>query len=161
MPLWLLSPPNTNDVPESSPLLRPGLPAAPLPGLDVLAPPRLAMAMLATTMMIAATTTTATVELVMARPYRRGASTASPPPRDVLAHGEGESVGQAASRSELHSAQPVNAIDSEDGAQVVIITRHARPGTVKRAPATHVRAFVPKSTPASEIAARAHDNGWI
>lgn len=38
------------------------------------------------------------------------------------------------------------------GAQVVIVTRHARPGTLKRALAAQVRGFVPKSTPASEIA---------
>ncbi len=38
------------------------------------------------------------------------------------------------------------------GAQVIIVTRHARPGTLKRALAAHVRGFVPKSTPASELA---------
>ncbi|WEO76450.1 response regulator transcription factor [Cryobacterium sp. SO2] len=36
--------------------------------------------------------------------------------------------------------------------QVIIVTRHARPGTLKRALATRVRGFVPKSTPASELA---------
>ncbi|MET0954723.1 MAG: response regulator, partial [Cryobacterium sp.] len=33
--------------------------------------------------------------------------------------------------------------------QVIIVTRHARPGTLKRALAARVRGFVPKSTPAS------------
>ncbi|MFI9639249.1 response regulator [Micromonospora sp. NPDC051925] len=36
--------------------------------------------------------------------------------------------------------------------QVVIVTRHARPGTLKRALAARVHGFVPKSTPASELA---------
>lgn len=36
--------------------------------------------------------------------------------------------------------------------QVVIVTRHARPGTLKRALSAQVRGFVPKSTPASELA---------
>jgi two-component system response regulator DesR len=36
--------------------------------------------------------------------------------------------------------------------QAVIVTRHARPGTLKRALASGVRGFVPKSTPASELA---------
>lgn len=34
----------------------------------------------------------------------------------------------------------------------VIVTRHARPGTLRRALAAKVRGFVPKSTPASELA---------
>jgi len=36
--------------------------------------------------------------------------------------------------------------------QVIIVTRHARPGTLKRALAARVRGFVPKSTPASALA---------
>lgn len=36
---------------------------------------------------------------------------------------------------------------------VVIVTRHARPGTLKRALAAGARGFVPKSTPAAELAA--------
>lgn len=36
--------------------------------------------------------------------------------------------------------------------QVVIVTRHARPGTLRRALTARVRGFVPKSTPASELA---------
>ncbi|MFY1583925.1 response regulator [Micromonospora sp. WMMD734] len=36
--------------------------------------------------------------------------------------------------------------------QVVIVTRHARPGTLKRALNAGVHGFVPKSTPASELA---------
>lgn len=36
--------------------------------------------------------------------------------------------------------------------QAMIVTRHARPGTLKRALAAQVRGFVPKSTPASELA---------
>ncbi|MBO4164477.1 response regulator transcription factor [Micromonospora antibiotica] len=36
--------------------------------------------------------------------------------------------------------------------QVVIVTRHARPGTLKRALSAGVHGFVPKSTPASELA---------
>ncbi|MBF4635891.1 response regulator transcription factor [Agreia pratensis] len=39
------------------------------------------------------------------------------------------------------------------GSPVIIVTRHARPGTLKRALAAGVRGFVPKSTPASELAA--------
>ncbi|MBO1740637.1 response regulator transcription factor [Leifsonia sp. TF02-11] len=39
-----------------------------------------------------------------------------------------------------------------EGTRVVIVTRHARPGALKRALAAHVRGFVPKSTPASELA---------
>lgn len=35
---------------------------------------------------------------------------------------------------------------------VVIVTRHARPGTLKRALAAGARGFVPKSTPAAELA---------
>lgn len=35
---------------------------------------------------------------------------------------------------------------------VIIVTRHARPGALKRALAAQVRGFVPKSTPASELA---------
>jgi len=37
--------------------------------------------------------------------------------------------------------------------QAVIVTRHARPGTLKRALAAGARGFVPKSTPAAELAA--------
>lgn len=36
--------------------------------------------------------------------------------------------------------------------RVVIVTRHARPGVLRRALATRVSGFVPKSTPASELA---------
>ncbi|WP_433228266.1 response regulator [Micromonospora sp. CA-248260] len=36
--------------------------------------------------------------------------------------------------------------------QAVIVTRHARPGTLKRALSAGVHGFVPKSTPASELA---------
>ncbi len=36
--------------------------------------------------------------------------------------------------------------------KVVIVTRHARPGVLRRALATRVSGFVPKSTPASELA---------
>ena len=38
------------------------------------------------------------------------------------------------------------------GPPAIIVTRHARPGTLKRALAAQVRGFVPKSTPASELA---------
>lgn len=34
----------------------------------------------------------------------------------------------------------------------IIVTRHARPGTLKRALTAHVSGFVPKSTPASKLA---------
>ncbi|PPF43370.1 DNA-binding response regulator [Pseudoclavibacter sp. AY1F1] len=44
---------------------------------------------------------------------------------------------------ELHAAR---------ACQTIIVTRHARPGTLKRALTAHVRGFVPKSTPASELA---------
>jgi two-component system response regulator DesR len=36
--------------------------------------------------------------------------------------------------------------------RVIIVTRHARPGVLRRALATRVSGFVPKSTPASELA---------
>lgn len=36
--------------------------------------------------------------------------------------------------------------------KVVIVTRHARPGVLRRALATRVSGFVPKSTPAEELA---------
>lgn len=36
--------------------------------------------------------------------------------------------------------------------RAVIVTRHARPGTLKRALSAGVRGFVPKSTPAAELA---------
>lgn len=36
--------------------------------------------------------------------------------------------------------------------QTIIVTRHARPGTLKRALAAQVSGFVPKSTPASQLA---------
>lgn len=39
-----------------------------------------------------------------------------------------------------------------DTAPVVIVTRHARPGTLKRALAAGVSGFVPKSTPAAQLA---------
>lgn len=39
-----------------------------------------------------------------------------------------------------------------DATHVIIVTRHARPGTLKRALAAQVRGFVPTSTPASELA---------
>lgn len=37
-------------------------------------------------------------------------------------------------------------------ARAIIVTRHARPGALRRALAAGVRGFVPKSTPASELA---------
>ncbi|GAA4060530.1 response regulator transcription factor [Nonomuraea soli] len=37
-------------------------------------------------------------------------------------------------------------------APVVLVTRHARPGVLRRALSTGVRAFVPKTTPASRLA---------
>ncbi len=38
------------------------------------------------------------------------------------------------------------------GARAIIVTRHARPGVLRRALAAHVAGFVPKSTPAGELA---------
>ncbi|OZB83352.1 response regulator transcription factor, partial [Microbacterium sp. 13-71-7] len=52
---------------------------------------------------------------------------------------------------QLDGIEAARSVRSE-GAQVVIVTRHARPGTLKRALAARVRGFVPKSTPASELA---------
>jgi two-component system response regulator DesR len=37
-------------------------------------------------------------------------------------------------------------------ARTILVTRHARPGTLKRALSAGVRGFVPKSTPAAELA---------
>ncbi|GAA3050362.1 response regulator transcription factor [Actinokineospora globicatena] len=43
------------------------------------------------------------------------------------------------------------------GTAVVIVTRHARPGVLRRALAAGVRGFVPKTTPASRLAAILRD----
>ncbi|GLZ40268.1 response regulator transcription factor [Actinokineospora sp. NBRC 105648] len=43
------------------------------------------------------------------------------------------------------------------GTPVVLVTRHARPGVLKRALAAGVRGFVPKTTPASRLASILRD----
>ncbi|MGH3392345.1 MAG: response regulator transcription factor [Actinomadura sp.] len=49
----------------------------------------------------------------------------------------------------LRAAQEIRA---ELATQIVIVTRHARPGVLRRALAAGVRGFVPKTTPASRLA---------
>ncbi|MGA1836445.1 response regulator transcription factor [Herbiconiux sp. 11R-BC] len=53
---------------------------------------------------------------------------------------------------ELDGIEAAEELRSCATTQVVIVTRHARPGTLKRALAAQVRGFVPKSTPAAELA---------
>lgn len=48
----------------------------------------------------------------------------------------------------LHAAETIRA---ELSAQVVLVTRHARPGVLRRALAAGVSGFVPKTTPASQL----------
>ncbi|RFA12629.1 DNA-binding response regulator [Subtercola boreus] len=43
-------------------------------------------------------------------------------------------------------------LGSTTACRTIIVTRHARPGTLKRALAAQVSGFVPKSTPASKLA---------
>lgn len=52
----------------------------------------------------------------------------------------------------LDGTEAAERLRGRDSAPVVIVTRHARPGTLKRALAAGIRGFVPKSTAASELA---------
>lgn len=52
----------------------------------------------------------------------------------------------------LDGLEAASRIISTVATKVVIVTRHARPGVLRRALATRVSGFVPKSTPASELA---------
>jgi two-component system response regulator DesR len=49
----------------------------------------------------------------------------------------------------LRAAQEIR---SELATQIVLVTRHARPGVLRRALAAGVRGFVPKTTPATRLA---------
>ncbi|MBB5800699.1 two-component system response regulator DesR [Saccharothrix ecbatanensis] len=49
------------------------------------------------------------------------------------------------------------AVRGLDGVAVVIVTRHARPGVLRRALSAGVRGFVPKTTPASQLASILRD----
>ena len=53
---------------------------------------------------------------------------------------------------ELDGVEAAIELNSLIASPIIIVTRHARPGTLKRALAARVRGFVPKSTPASELA---------
>lgn len=52
----------------------------------------------------------------------------------------------------LDGIEVAQELRSASAAGTIIVTRHARPGTLRRALAARVRGFVPKSTPASELA---------
>ncbi|WUH98542.1 response regulator transcription factor [Spirillospora sp. NBC_00431] len=49
----------------------------------------------------------------------------------------------------LHAAERIRA---ELPTQIILVTRHARPGVLRRALAAGVRGFVPKTTPATRLA---------
>ncbi|GAA3883948.1 response regulator transcription factor [Saccharothrix violaceirubra] len=49
------------------------------------------------------------------------------------------------------------AVRDLDGVAVVIVTRHARPGVLRRALSAGVRGFVPKTTPAAQLASILRD----
>jgi len=53
----------------------------------------------------------------------------------------------------LDGIEVAHELRSHPTSQTIIVTRHARPGTLRRALAAKVRGFVPKSTPASGLAA--------
>ncbi|WOH18159.1 response regulator transcription factor [Paenarthrobacter sp. GOM3] len=53
---------------------------------------------------------------------------------------------------ELDGIEAAREIHSAGSGRAIIVTRHARPGTLKRALAANVSGFVPKSTPASKLA---------
>ncbi|WP_033438100.1 response regulator transcription factor [Saccharothrix sp. NRRL B-16314] len=57
-------------------------------------------------------------------------------------------------RDGVLAAEAVRALD---GVAVVIVTRHARPGVLRRALSAGVRGFVPKTTPASQLASILRD----
>jgi two-component system response regulator DesR len=52
----------------------------------------------------------------------------------------------------LDGIEAARALSASVSPHTVIVTRHARPGTLRRALAAGVRGFVPKSTPASRLA---------
>ncbi|MCJ1712685.1 response regulator [Microbacterium sp. M1A1_1b] len=52
----------------------------------------------------------------------------------------------------IEAARSLAASSTGAPVRTVIVTRHARPGTLKRALAAGVRGFVPKSTPAARLA---------
>jgi two-component system response regulator DesR len=54
---------------------------------------------------------------------------------------------------ELDGIEAAQELRSTVPCQAIIVTRHARPGTLKRALAAQISGFVPKSTPASKLAA--------
>lgn len=57
-------------------------------------------------------------------------------------------------RDGVLAAEAVRALD---GVAVVIVTRHARPGVLRRALSAGVRGFVPKTTPAAQLASILRD----
>lgn len=57
----------------------------------------------------------------------------------------------------LDGVQATTEIRSTLAVPVVLVTRHARPGVLKRALAAGVRGFVPKTTPATRLAAILRD----
>ncbi|MDR7301373.1 response regulator transcription factor [Haloactinomyces albus] len=57
----------------------------------------------------------------------------------------------------LDGVQATTEIRSVLSVPVVLVTRHARPGVLKRALAAGVRGFVPKTTPATRLAAILRD----
>lgn len=57
----------------------------------------------------------------------------------------------------LDGVQATTEIKSTLDIPVVLVTRHARPGVLKRALAAGVRGFVPKTTPATRLAAILRD----
>ncbi|GAB3548648.1 two-component system response regulator DesR [Actinopolyspora lacussalsi] len=58
---------------------------------------------------------------------------------------------------ELDGVEATARIARETATPVVLVTRHARPGVLKRALSAGVRGFVPKTTPASKLAAILRD----
>ncbi|GAA4856257.1 response regulator transcription factor [Saccharopolyspora cebuensis] len=58
---------------------------------------------------------------------------------------------------EMPELDGVEAARRLTGVPIVLVTRHARPGVLKRALAAGVRGFVPKTTPATKLAAILRD----
>ncbi|GAA2331382.1 response regulator transcription factor [Saccharopolyspora halophila] len=58
---------------------------------------------------------------------------------------------------EMPEPDGVQAAEQLDGTAIVLVTRHARPGVLKRALAAGIRGFVPKTTPATKLAAILRD----
>ncbi len=57
----------------------------------------------------------------------------------------------------LDGVEAARRVDRDHGIPIVLVTRHARPGVLKRALAAGVRGFVPKTTPATRLAAILRD----